>query len=68
MEGKSLAESALTPFRFLNSNFWSSYKNQASQSIETLLTKEGGCTVEELLNDDDVIQELKNNNEKLIAL
>jgi hypothetical protein len=31
-----------------------------------LLSKDD-CTVEQLLDDDDVLQEFKNNNEKLIA-
>jgi hypothetical protein len=51
--------------RFLNSTFWSSYRNQSSASIEEILTSKD-CTVEKLLEDDDCLQEFKNLNDKLI--
>jgi hypothetical protein len=50
---------------FLNSTFWSSYRNQSSASIEDILNKKD-CTVEKLLEDDDCLQEFKNLNDKLI--
>ena len=53
-------------FRFLNTNFWSSYANKPSQSIDNLVGKPE-CTVEKLLEDDDVLSEFKNGNEKLIS-
>ncbi len=40
-------------------------RGQPSASIETLLAKEG-CTVDDLLDDDDIIQEFRNGNEKLL--
>jgi hypothetical protein len=52
-------------YRFLNSTFWSSYRNQSSASIEDILNKKD-CTVEKLLEDDDCLQEFKNLNDKLI--
>ena len=56
----------LTDFdRFLNSNFWQNYRNQSSPSIEDLLSKPD-CSVEKLLDDDDVLQEFKNQNNKLL--
>ena len=45
--------------RFLNSNFWQNYRQQSSPSIEDLLNKQD-CSVEKLLDDDDVLQEFKN--------
>jgi hypothetical protein len=51
--------------RFLNSTFWSSYRNQSSASIEEILTSKE-CTVEKLLEDEDCLQEFKNLNDKLI--
>jgi len=41
-------------------------RNQASQSVENLLSKGDQCTIDELLDDEDVIQEMRNGNEKLI--
>lgn len=41
-------------------------RNQPSQSIENLLAKKDQCTIEELLDDDDIIQEMRNGNEKLL--
>jgi len=43
--------------RFLQNNFWTSYR-AGSPSIEELLNKED-CTVEMLLEDDDILQEFK---------
>lgn len=57
----------LTHFRFLNSNFWQNYRAQSSQSIEDLLAK-ANCSVEDLLEDDDILQEFRNHNEKLLTL
>ncbi len=51
---------------FLNSTFWSTYRCPGSQSIEELLNNED-CNVDKLLADDDVLQEFKNLNEKLIS-
>jgi len=53
--------------RFLNSNFWTNYRAQSSQSIEEALNQKN-CSVENLLDDDDLIQEFKNHNEKLLNL
>jgi len=53
--------------RFLNTNFWQSYRQQSSPTIETLLGNKD-CTVERLLDDDDVLSEFKNSNEKLLTL
>jgi hypothetical protein len=50
---------------FLNSTFWSSYRNQSSASIEEILTSKE-CTVDKLLEDEDCLQEFKNLNDKLI--
>jgi hypothetical protein len=52
-------------YRFLQGNFWQSYRPQNSHSIEDLL-KDKDCSVEKLLEDDDILQEFKGNNEKLI--
>lgn len=52
-------------FRFLNSNFWQTYRQHGSPSIEDLLSKPD-CTVEKLLNDEDVLQEFKTQNSKLL--
>ena len=41
-------------------------RNQPSQSIERLLAKEDQCDVDELIDDEDIIQEMRNGNEKLI--
>jgi len=49
----------------LNSNFWQNYRAQSSQSIEDLLSKPS-CTVEQLLDDEDILQEFRNHNEKLL--
>lgn len=57
---------SISSFSFLNTNFWQSYRQQSSQSIEVLLGKKD-CTVEKLLDDDDVLSEFKNSNEKLLA-
>ena len=51
---------------FLNSNFWSTFRGPGSQSIETLLTSDD-CSVDKLLADDDVLQEFKSLNDKLIS-
>jgi hypothetical protein len=76
LEGLSIRPSASNPVadadlpllrRFLNSNFWTNYRAQSSQSIEEALNKKD-CSVENLLDDDDLIQEFKNHNEKLINL
>ena len=40
--------------RFLNSNFWQTYRQHGSPSIEDLLSKDD-CTVEKLLDDEDII-------------
>ncbi len=50
---------------FLNSTFWSTYRTQGSSSIEDLLNSDE-CTVEKLLEDDDVLSEFKSMNDKLI--
>ena len=51
---------------FLSSNFWNSYRHPGSQSIEELLNSDD-CTVDKLLADDDILQEFKNLNDKLIS-
>jgi len=40
--------------RFLNSNFWQTYRQHGSPSIEDLLNK-SDCSVEKLLDDEDII-------------
>jgi hypothetical protein len=50
--------------RFLNNNFWNTYRT-GSPSIEELLNKDD-CTVEHLLEDDDILQEFKSQNQKLL--
>ena len=52
--------------QLFGSNFWSSFKSQPSESIEKLLKKDN-CTIEELLDDSDLLQECKNANKNLIA-
>lgn len=52
--------------RFLNSNFWQTYRQHGSPSIEDLLSKDD-CTVEKLLDDEDIIQEFKTQNNKLLT-
>jgi len=49
----------------LNNNFWNTYRT-GSPSIEELLNKEN-CTVEMLLEDDDILQEFKSQNQKLLT-
>ena len=41
-------------------------RNQPSASIENLLSKVEDCTVDDLLADEDIIQEMRNMNEKLL--
>lgn len=41
-------------------------RNQPSPSIERLLEKKDQCNVDELIDDEDIIQEMRNGNEKLI--
>jgi len=45
----------------LNTNFWQNYRQPSSPSIEDLLSKKD-CTVEMLLDDDDIIQEFQQQN------
>lgn len=52
--------------RLFGSSFWSSMRNQPSPSIERLLEKKDQCNVDELIDDEDIIQEMRNGNEKLI--
>ena len=66
MEGtRGPASKFLALCRFLNSNFWQTYRAHGSPSIEDLLSKPD-CTVEKLLDDDDVLQEFKTQNQKLL--
>lgn len=53
--------------RILQGSFWNTYMNKSSapSSIDTLLEKED-CALEELLDDEDLLQTIKYNNEKLI--
>lgn len=51
--------------QLFGSNFWSSFKQQPSESIENLL-KQPECKLEELLDDGDLLQECKNGNKNLI--
>ena len=49
-------------------SFWNSFKGfQTSQAFEELLDKPE-TTLSDVLDDEDVIQELKNQNRKLIEL
>lgn len=67
MEGKSdfvLTEKVFYG-RFLNTNFWQTYRQRGSASIEDLLSNPD-CTVEKLLDDEDVLQEFKSQNSKLL--
>lgn len=50
---------------FLTSSFWTNYRQQSSASVEELLSSKD-CSVDRLLNDDDILQEFKNLNDKLI--
>ena len=50
---------------FLNSNFWQTYNPHRSPSVEDLLSK-SDCSVEKLLDDEDIIQEFKTQNSKLL--
>ena len=52
--------------RFLNSNFWQTYRQHGSPSIEDLLSKPD-CTVEKLMDDEDILQEFKTQNNKLLT-
>ena len=64
MAEKRQQANALTPLAsstcdsFLNSNFWQTYRQHGSPSIEDLLSKPD-CTVEKLLDDEDILQEFK---------
>ena len=51
--------------QLFGSNFWSSFKQQPSESIENLLKQED-CKLEDLLDDGDLLQECKNSNKNLI--
>ena len=51
--------------QLFGSNFWSSLKSQPSESIEKLV-KNPNTSIEELLDDSDLIQECKNGNKNLI--
>jgi len=52
--------------RFLTSSFWSTYRGcTSSASIEEVLNSPD-CSVEKLLNDEDLLQEFRNLNDKLI--
>lgn len=44
------------------------WRYNSGSSIDTLLEKEGGCTVEELYDDESLIQELKVQNSTLVDL
>ena len=49
-------------------SFWNTFRGfQSSQAFEELLNNTD-TTLSEVLDDDDVIQELKNQNNKLIQL
>jgi hypothetical protein len=49
-------------------SFWNTFRGfQSSQAFEELLNNPE-TTLSEVLDDDDVIQELKNQNNKLISL
>jgi hypothetical protein len=56
-------------FRVLLGNFWQAYGRHPNQSanIETLIAKES-CTVEQVLDEEDLLQVLKYNNDKIITL
>lgn len=55
-------------FLSLGGNFWSAFRGlQPSQAFEDLLNRED-VTLDEVLDDGDVIQELKNHNSRLIEL
>lgn len=46
--------------------FWNAFRSlNSSQAFEELISRED-VTIQEVLDDDDVIQELKNHNSKLI--
>lgn len=47
--------------------FWS-MRYAATSSIDTILEKEGGFTLEELLEEDELLQECKSQNTKLLEL
>jgi len=48
--------------------FWQTFRGfQTSNSINQLLDK-GEATLSEVLDDDNVIQEMKNQNQKLVEL
>ena len=51
--------------QLFGSNFWSSFKQQPSESIENLL-KQADCPLEDLLDDEDILQEFKNSNKNLL--
>jgi hypothetical protein len=56
-------------FRVLLGNFWQAYGRNPNQAanIETLIAKEN-CTVEQVLDEEELLQVLKYNNEKIITL
>ena len=47
--------------------FWS-LSAFSSSSIDSLLTADGGCTLTDLLEEDELLQECKTQNSKLIEL
>ena len=47
--------------------FWS-MRYAATSSIDTILEREGGFTLEELLEEDELLQECKSQNTKLLEL
>lgn len=52
--------------QLFGSNFWSSFKSQPSESIEKLI-KNPHTSIEDLLDDSDLIQECKNGNKNLMS-
>jgi len=47
--------------------FWS-MRYAATSSIDTIIDREGGFTLEELLEEDELLQECKSQNTKLLEL
>lgn len=47
--------------------FWS-MRYAATSSIDTIIEREGGFTLEELLEEDELLQECKSQNTKLLEL
>ena len=51
-------------FNFIGQNFWN-MRSGPSEAIQNLL-KEEGTTIEDLMREEDLIQEVKNQNQDLL--